>query len=276
MVTTNSVGRTTKYIPTPLRNIQLKDRLSKDEERELGKRIEEGDEKAVEELVLTNMWLVHHIARKFQTFGVPYADLVCEGTVGLTYAAQRYNWKKDARFATYAHWWVKRSIIRSVLAESGAVNLPLAKADDLFAIKRTETQLIIDNKRAASGAEIAEILGVSEKEVDAIRHATDAFTSLDEPLSDDWSATKQDNIADTDPFQAPDRVLLSERLNLLKDAIEELPDREKFIVSRRYGIEGEEPASFIELARHLGISRQRVQQIERKAIERIREQIGAN
>lgn len=275
MVTSYISGKS-KYMPTPLRNIQLRDRLSKDEERELGKRIAVGDEKAIEELVLTNMWLVHHIARKFQTFGVPYSDLVCEGTVGLTYAAQRYNWEKDARFATYAHWWVKRSIIRSVLAESGAVNLPLAKADDLFAIKRTETQLILENKRAASGAEIAEVMGVSEKEVDAIRHATDAFTSLDEPLSDDWSATKQDNIADPDANHAEERVLLSERLNLLRDAIDELPEREKLIVTRRYGIEGEEPASFIELARDLGISRQRVQQIERKAIERIREQIGAN
>lgn len=265
-----------KMIPTPLRNIELRDRLSKEEERELGKRIEKGDEKAVEELVLTNMWLVHHIARKFQTFGVPYSDLVCEGTVGLTYAARRYNWEKDARFATYAHWWVKRSIIRTVLAESGAVNLPLAKADDLFAIKRLESRLTIENNRIASGAEIAEVLGVSETEVDAIRHATDAFTSLDEPLSDDWSATKQDNIVDANACQAVDRVLLQERWDLVERAIHGLPEREKLIVTRRYGMGGQIPASFIELAKDLGISRQRVQQIERKAIERIKELVDAN
>lgn len=268
--------RKNKYIATPLRNIELRDRLSKDEERELGKRMMEGDEKALEELVLTNMWLVHHIARKFQTFGVPYADLVCEGAVGLTYAARRYNWQKDARFATYAHWWVKRSIIRSVLAESGAVNLPLAKADDLFAIKRLEAKLTADNRRTASGAEIAEELGTSELDVDAIRHATDAFTSLDEPISDDWSATRQDNIIDTAAVHPEEGVLRNERLDLIRSAIDELPERERHIVERRYGISGDEPASFIELAKDLGISRQRVQQIERKAIERIREHVEVN
>lgn len=249
--------------------------LTKEEEQALGWRILEGDETAVQELVEGNVWLVRRMAQRFASFGVPKDDLICEGVLGLMHAAQRYNPTKNARFATYAHWWVKRALIRTVLAESGAVNLPLAKAESLFAIKKAEADLTQKKGREVGGNEIAAIMGISWGDVEAIRHASESHVSLDEPTAS-GETTRRENIVDDTTVTGEDVLLTKERHGELYEAVERLPEREKYIVKRRYGLDALETTSFVELARDLGISRQRVQQIERRALGRLKAEIEVN
>lgn len=243
--------------------------LTKEEEQELGWRILEGDDVAVQQLVEGNLWLVKRMAQRFSSFGVPREDLICEGVLGLMHAAQRYNPTKNARFATYAHWWVKRALIRTVLAESGAVNLPLAKAESLFAIKKAESELTQKNGREVNGDEIAKVMGMTWGEVESIRHASESHISLDEPTAG-GETTRRENIVDDMCVTGKESLLTGERHGELVTAVERLPEREKYIVKRRYGLDSLDATSFVELARDLGISRQRVQQIERRALGRLK------
>lgn len=249
--------------------------LTKEQEQELGWRILEGEETAIQELVEGNLWLVKRMAQRFSSFGVPKDDLVCEGVLGLMHAAQRYNPTKNARFATYAHWWVKRALIRTVLAEGGAVNLPLAKAESLFAMKKMEAELTQRHGREVSGEEVAGAMGMSSSDIEAIRHASESHVSLDEPAAE-GETTRCENIVDDHVVTGEEVLLTGERHSELAVAVENLPEREKYIVQRRYGLGEFEATSFVELAKDMGISRQRVQQIERRALGRLRTAMEQN
>lgn len=255
--------------PSGLDSTARRQGLTKEQEQDLGWRILEGDETAIQDLVEGNLWLVRRMAQRFSSFGVPREDLVCEGVLGLMHAARRYNPTKNARFATYAHWWVKRALIRTVLAESGAVNLPLAKAESLFAIKKIEAELTQRHGREASGDDIAETMGLERDDVEAIRHASESHVSLDEPTPS-GETTRRENIVDEKATTGEEILTTRERHTQLRLAVESLPEREKYIVTRRYGLDSEDMTSFVELARDLGISRQRVQQIERRALGRLK------
>jgi len=250
--------------------------LSREEEHELGKRIQKGDARALESLVLANISLVTSLARKYAPFGLPLEDLIGEGTLGLVEAARRFDPHRGTRFTTYAVWSVKRAMIKAVVEQRGVVSLPYHKSSLLFSIKRAANELAQKKGSPVSMQEVAAEVGITENQVEDINHTADSYVSLDAPIdsenSDEFYALCE-NERSPDPFASLQGV---EDRSRVGEALELLPDREKEILRLHYGLDGGEGMTFIEIGQKMGLSRQRVQQLESRAIGRLQDHLGVN
>jgi len=250
--------------------------LSREEEHELGKRIQKGDGRALEALVMANISLVNSLARKYAPFGLPMEDLIGEGTLGLVEAARRFDPYRGTRFTTYAVWSVKRAMIKAVVEQRGVVSLPYHKSSLLFSIKRAANELAQKKGSPVSPGEVAEEVGVSTHQVEDINHTADSYISLDAPIdsenSDEFYALCQ-NEDSPDPFFMLQSKEDRTRVNV---AIEKLPLRERNILRMHYGLDGGESMTFIEIGQKMGLSRQRVQQLESRAIHRLQDHLTSN
>ena len=250
--------------------------LSREEEHELGKRIQRGDGRALETLVLSNISLVNSLAKKYAPFGLPMEDLVGEGTLGLVEAARRFDPYRGTRFTTYAVWSVKRAMIKAVVEQRGVVSLPYHKSSLLFSIKRAANELAQKKGAPASLEEVADEVGISTSQVENINHTADSYISLDAPIdsenSDEFYALCE-NEDSPDPFFM---LQSKEDRRRVRAAIEDLPSRERKILKMHYGLDGGEGMTFIEIGQKMGLSRQRVQQLESRAIHRLQGFLGDN
>lgn len=250
--------------------------LTREEEHELGKRIQKGDVRALEALVLANISLVTSLAKKYAPFGLPMEDLIGEGTLGLVEAARRFDPYRGTRFTTYAVWSVKRAMIKAVVEQRGVVSLPYHKSSLLFSIKRAANELSQKKGAPVSMQEIAAEVGISENQVEDINHTADSYISLDAPID---SENSDEFYALCENEQAPDPFGLlqtKEDRRRVRAAIEKLPTRERNILKMHYGLDGGEGMTFIEIGQKLGLSRQRVQQLESRAINRVQSYLGVN
>jgi len=250
--------------------------LSREEEHELGKRIQKGDPRALEALVMANISLVTSLAKKYAPFGLPMDDLIGEGTLGLVEAARRFDPHRGTRFTTYAVWSVKRAMIKAVVEQRGVVSLPYHKSSLLFSIKRAANELAQKKGSPVSVQEIASEIGISENQVENINHTADSYISLDAPIdsenSDEFYALCEDEQAPN----ASDLLQRDEDRSRVRDAILDLPERERDILAMHYGLDGGEGMTFIEIGQRMGLSRQRVQQLESRAIARLQSFMGSN
>jgi len=250
--------------------------LTREEEHELAKRIQKGDLMALDTLVSANQGLVASMARKYSIFGLPMEDLMSEGSLGLVQAARRFDPQRGTRFMTYAVWSVKRAMIKALVEQRGVVSLPYHKSSLLFSVKRAAKELSQQRGSKVSSYEIACEVGVTETQVEEISHASDGYVSLDAPIdfedSDDLYALCQNRMAD-DPFDLMNR---KEDRWRLKEALRQLPNREQTILRMRYGLDGQEELTLVEIGQKLGLSRQRVQQLEVRAIHRLQNWLGVN
>ncbi len=250
--------------------------LSREEEHELGKRIQKGDGRALEALVMANISLVNSLAKKYAPFGLSMEDLIGEGTLGLVEAARRFDPYRGTRFTTYAVWSVKRAMIKAVVEQRGVVSLPYHKSSLLFSIKRAANELAQRKGSPVTLQEVADEVGVSTKQVKDINHTADGYVSLDAPIdtenSDEFYALCENEDA-PDPFFL---LQSKEDQRRVRAAIEELPKREQNILKMHYGLDGGEGMTFIEIGQKMGLSRQRVQQLESRAIQRLQGHLGAN
>jgi|GEM_PF-1811016 len=250
--------------------------LTREEEHELGKRIQKGDGRALETLVLSNISLVNSLAKKYAPFGLPMEDLIGEGTLGLVEAARRFDPYRGTRFTTYAVWSVKRAMIKAVVEQRGVVSLPYHKSSLLFSIKRAANELAQKKGAPASLEEVADEVGISANQVEDINHTADGYISLDAPIdaenSDEFYALCE-NEDSPDPFFM---LQSKEDHRRVQAAIEELPTRERNILKMHYGLDGGEGLTFIEIGQKMGLSRQRVQQLESRAIHRLQGFLGEN
>lgn len=250
--------------------------LTREEEYELGKRIQDGDRRALDALVLANICLVNSLARKYASFGLPLEDLVGEGTLGLVEAARRFDPERGTRFTTYAVWSVKRAMIKAIVEQRGVVSLPYHKSSLLFSIKRAASELAQKKSAPVSQSEVAREVGISEDQVGDINHTADSYVSLDAPID---SENSDEFYALCENQQSPDPSLIFQGIedrDRIEDAIQKLPDREKDILKMHYGLDGGEGMTFIEIGHKLGLSRQRVQQLESRAIGRMQAYLGVN
>src|SRR2546421_3446071 len=244
--------------------------LTAAQEIELAKRIEKGDMEAKDRMINSNLRLVVSVARKYQGHGLTLGDLVQEGMLGLIRAAEKFDCRRGFKFSTYATLWIRQAIQRGLQNSSRTIRLPVHIAQRERKINRTERELATKLGREPTEQEIADAVELPVDQVIEIRKAARPLTSLDQPIGEDGETTFGDMLTSGAP-QPQDEVVESAGTSAVQEAVMALPERERDVVALRFGLDGEEPTPLRETGRRLGISAERVRQIEEEALEHLAE-----
>lgn len=250
--------------------------LSADEEVKLARRIAEGDQSAKNELVEANLRLVVSLARHYQGCGLSYQDLIQEGNIGLIKAAEKFDVSKGFRFSTYASWWIKQALSRAIADQSRTIRIPVHMTENINKFKKTERELLSKLNREPKIKEIADVMGISEKQAKEIQSYIVEPTSLDIQVGDDDDTTIGSFIEDTH-FVNPESAYIKESNGDVVNAVlDTLSDREANILRLRFGIGGKKAMTLEEVGKEYGLTRERIRQIEAKALRKLRHPSRAN
>jgi RNA polymerase primary sigma factor len=259
---------TTDALQLFLNEIRRYPLLTAAEEVELSKRIEQGDLEAKERMINSNLRLVVSIAKKYQGQELSLLDLIQEGIFGLIRASEKFDWRKGYKFSTYATFWIRQAIQRGLANKARTIRIPVHIGQRERKIVRAERELSATLGREPTDEEIARHAELPLDQVEEVRDAARTVTSLDRPVGEDGDTALGDLLEGGTP--PPDReveVSLSEQL--LRQTIEELPETERDVITLRFGLTGEDPQPLRETGRRLGLSAERVRQIESRALKRL-------
>jgi RNA polymerase primary sigma factor len=243
--------------------------LTREEEAGLSQKIQEGDVKALHELVRRNLKYVVTVANKYRGCGLSLQDLIEEGNIGMIQAAKRFDGTRQIKFITYAVWWIRQAIMHSLAEQSGTVKLPIKQAGKLYKIERKYKSLTQELEREPTTSEVAEDLGYSVEDIENIMRAYRTHLSLDTPLRDDDVTQYLDLLENPDYIPYDDQIMKASLHDKVDDMLKHLSKREEQILRMRFGFNGE-TRTLEDIGKEIGLSRERVRQIEKRAKARLK------
>jgi len=253
-----------------LREISKTDLLTPAEEIELAARIKKGDKRARTHMIRANLRLVVKIAQDYSGYGLPLADLISEGNIGLMKAVERFDPNKGGKLSTYGSWWIKQSIKRALANQSKTIRLPVHMVDKIARMRRISTMLGESIGREPTDEELSEELGIPRKKLALLKQAAKRPTSLNAPVYEDNSGEYSDLIGDeraVDPFEALNTKTMHGELD---DLLELLDERESRIIGARFGLDGKKTMTLEQVGVEFGVTRERIRQLQNIALAKMR------
>lgn len=244
--------------------------LTKEEEKSLARDIQKGRHEAINELVESNLSFVAKVASEYRYLGMPFEDLLNEGNVGLIEAAHRFDASRDTKFISYAIWWIRKSILKALQEQCHVVRLPYSQMKKVKEIRKAESQLRKDLGRRPSREEISEFLSKSMAKIDRVLQYSVHEVSLDEPVSEEQETPLADRIEDVSRISQEQRLLKREMTGGIGEIFKHLNEQQQHVIRYRFGLGGAKPLTLQETGYQMGLSRERVRQIECQAKERMR------
>ncbi len=258
-----------------LREIQKTRLLTADDEKELASRIAKGDKSARDRMIEANLRLVVKIAKRYINRGLPLLDLIEEGNMGLIKAVERFKISKECRFSTYATWWIRQSIERALVNQSRTVRLPVHVSDDINKMLRITRELVQKMDREPSVKEVASEMDVNPAYVRKLMVLLKKTFSIERPMGENSDYFLLDTIEDTSTVSPAELLENTNKFDVVSTWFETLSDNEKMILSLRFGLDDKEPQTLDTIGRSFGVTRERIRQIEAKALEKLRTNIEA-
>jgi RNA polymerase primary sigma factor len=259
-----------------LKSIGNHPRLSFEEEKELSEKSLSGDCDAQTKLVECNLKLVVPIAKRYMGCGLPLLDLIQEGNLGLMKAAEKYDGAKGFRFSTYATYWIRQAISRALGDQSRTIRIPANMVELLSKVRRGSAELLQALRREPTEQEIADHLGIELEKVQTVMDMAQATTSLDLAVDDDGETTMGDLIADTGAENPYQNMVKEANTQIVEAVLATLSNKEADILRMRFGIGADKPMTLEEVGQHYGVTRERIRQVENKAIRKLRNPLRAN
>ena len=264
--------QTPELLPDYFRQINRGRLLTHREEIDLSRRARSGEGRARKKLIERNLRLVVSIAKKCRGYGLPFEDLIQEGNIGLMKAVEKFDPDRGYRFSTYATWWIRQAVQRAVADKGRTIRVPVHMTEKIRKVSRTYNELSGELYREPTNEEVAERLWWTVEEVRDVKDAIPDATSLNQPLGSEEDASELGNLLEDERISdAPATVIREMEITQLREAVEGLRERDRYVLVRRYGLGGTEVATLTELSEELGISRERVRQIQREALRRLRD-----
>ena len=253
-----------------LREIGKTPLLTPDEEQELARRVSEGDEDAIVRMADSNLLLVVSIAKHYRDRGLPLQDLIQEGNLGLLKAIEKFDYTRGYKFSTYATWWIRQAISRSIADNARTIRVPVHMVETINRIRRESRQLQQELGREATETELAEASGLTVEKLREVLKITPDPVSLDTPVGEDEDSPLSSFITagtQAEPEKATEAALLKEQVRQLLGTLDE---RERRVLELRYGIGGDRARTLEEVGKEFGVTRERIRQIEAKALRKLR------
>jgi RNA polymerase primary sigma factor len=261
---------TKQTLQSYLNEISLIPLLTVEEERELGYRARMGDEEAVQKLVESNLRFVVKVAKKYRRYGVPFLDLINEGNLGLIEAARRFDPDRNVRFISYAIWWIRQSILTVLSDMSHPLRLPLKVNNMLYKVGLTASRFANDLNEKPSLQDIAGGVGLSIEELTEILKVGGEALSLDQPMRES-NRVLENLLPQTNSITAEDGLMRDALKQDLRNALKQLRENEREVLSLRFGLDQEKCLTLKQIGERIGVSRERVRQIQEKALEKLRQ-----
>jgi RNA polymerase primary sigma factor len=253
-----------------LKDVGRVDLLTAAQEVELAKRIERGDHRAKQEMVEANLRLVVSIAKRYRNQGLPFLDLIQEGTIGLVRAAEKFDYRKGFKFSTYATWWIRQAVARALADKARTIRMPVHVVEKLNKIVRSERKLRAELGREPTAVEIARDLELTCDEVEQIRRTAQSPVSLEKPVGDEEESEFGHFITDESVPLPEEAAEVTLRKETLERILSHLSQRERRVLELRYGLNGEHPRTLDEVGRAFNVTRERIRQIENQSLKKLR------
>ncbi|MBQ3503763.1 MAG: RNA polymerase sigma factor RpoD/SigA [Oscillospiraceae bacterium] len=252
-----------------LSEIRRYPRLTAEEEREIARRCAEGDEEAIRQMVNSNLRLVVSVAREYAGRGVALLDLIQEGSIGLLAAARKFDYTRDLRFSTYATKWIRQGVTRCLMNHGSSIRVPLHTAERIRRVEVARSELLQETGTEPDTAQIAKKCGMTEERVVQLLQLSPQVFSLDIPTGEEEEDSLQSLVEDIQAPQPQEELVRREMERILEELLSSLKDRERQILRLHFGLEGDRCYSLEEISKMLGVSKERVRQVEKHAMEKL-------